>query len=106
MPPMYWSTGSQWSTAARSVGASSRVGSVKRAKYQDESTKVSMVSVSRRAGRAALRAGTCFQVGMAVERVARLVEGDVLGQVDRQVRVGTGTTPQASQWMTGIGQPQ
>src|SRR5271169_1881135 len=50
MPPIYWSTGSHWSTALRSVGAVAIQGSVKRAKYQDESTKGSMVSVSRRAG--------------------------------------------------------
>ena len=48
-PPMYWSTGSQRAAAAGSKGASSHPGSVKRRKYQEESTKVSMVSVSRRA---------------------------------------------------------
>ena len=46
-PPMYWSTGISRSTAARVVGAFSFHGSVKRAKYHDESTKVSIVSVSR-----------------------------------------------------------
>ena len=50
MPPIYWSTGSQRSASERVVGSLSFQGSVKRAKYQDESTKVSMVSVSRRAG--------------------------------------------------------
>ena len=44
-------------------GDRSRVGSVKRAKYQDESTKVSMVSVSRRAGLPHCGQATCFQVG-------------------------------------------
>ena len=38
-------------------------GSVKRAKYQDESTKVSIVSVSRRAGLPQCGQATCFQVG-------------------------------------------
>jgi hypothetical protein len=28
------------------------------------------------------------------------------GSTDRQSFAGTGTTPQTSQWMTGIGQPQ
>ncbi len=46
----------QRSTIARSMGRAAFVGSVKRAKYQDESSKVSMVSVSRRAG--ARRSGT------------------------------------------------
>ncbi len=49
-PPMYWSTGIQASAAANENGSASFQGSVKRRKYQDESTKVSMVSVSRRAG--------------------------------------------------------
>src|SRR5215467_8410937 len=49
MPPIYWSTGIQASTIGRSVGAVSIQGSVKRSQYLDESTNVSMVSVSRRA---------------------------------------------------------
>ena len=63
---MYCCTGSQPvlpSTADSVVGAASLNGSVKRAKYQDESTKVSMVSVSRRAGLPQLGQGTFFQVG-------------------------------------------
>ena len=47
----------------RLVGASAFHGSVKRAMYQDESTKVSMVSVSRRAGLPHCGQATCFQVG-------------------------------------------
>ena len=50
MPPMYWSTGSQRSTASASKGALWFHGSAKRRKYHDESTKVSIVSVSRVAG--------------------------------------------------------
>jgi hypothetical protein len=57
-------------------------------------------------GRAALRAGDMLPARVMVERVARLVEGDVVGQLHRQVGIGTGTVPQAEQWMTGIGQPQ
>ena len=106
MPPIYWSTGSQASTAARSVGAVVIQGSVKRAKYHDESTNVSMVSVSRRAGPPHLRAGDVLPGRMAVERVAGPVERHVVRQLHRQVASGTGTTPQASQWMIGIGQPQ
>src|SRR5262245_41720679 len=63
IPPMYWSTGSHSSTVLRSVGAVLIQGSVKRAKYQDESTNVSMVSVSRRAGPAHFGHFTFFQVG-------------------------------------------
>ena len=51
MPPMYWSTGMKWRAAAGSNGRSVLHGSQKRRKYHDESTNVSMVSVSRRPGR-------------------------------------------------------
>src|ERR1700678_1499930 len=50
MPPMYWPTGIQRSAASLSTGASVSQGSQKRRKYQDESTNVSIVSVSRSAG--------------------------------------------------------
>ena len=63
MPPMYWSTGIQRATASGDVGSSAFHGSVKRRKYQDESTNVSIVSVSRRAGAPQVGQGTCFQVG-------------------------------------------
>jgi hypothetical protein len=49
MPPMYWSTGIQYLARASSI-APALSGQAKRAKYHDESTKVSMVSVSRLAG--------------------------------------------------------
>ncbi len=60
---------------------------MKRAKYQDESTKVSIVSVSRTRRAAAARAGDMLPGRMAVERIARLVEGDVIGQQHRQIRL-------------------
>ena len=62
MPPIYWSTGSQPSAAARTVGVPAR-GAVKRAKYHELSTKVSQVSVSRVAGSPQRGQSTCFQVG-------------------------------------------
>ena len=49
MPPMYWSTGSQYA-ARSSIIARSLPALAKRKKYHDESTNVSIVSVSRRAG--------------------------------------------------------
>ena len=63
MPPMYWSTGIQALTIGNSVGAVVIHGSVKRSKYHDESTKVSIVSVSRRAGPSHCGQETFFQVG-------------------------------------------
>src|SRR3954451_8943312 len=49
-PPMYWSTGIHWASTSLSHGASSLSGSQYRRKYHEESTKVSIVSVSRSAG--------------------------------------------------------
>ena len=49
MPPIYWSTGIQYDAASLSNGTSSELGEQYLKKYQDESTKVSMVSVSLRA---------------------------------------------------------
>src|SRR5579864_9120701 len=62
-PPIYWSTGIIRFATAGVVGDFSFQGSVKRAKYQDESTKVSMVSVSRSALLPHCGQLTCFQVG-------------------------------------------
>ena len=62
-PPIYWSTGIIRFATAGVVGAFSFHGSVKRAKYHDESTKVSMVSVSRTALPPHCGQLTCFQVG-------------------------------------------
>src|SRR5258707_13872005 len=62
-PPIYLSTGIIRVTTEGLVGAFSFHGSVKRAKYHEESTKVSMVSVSRLARRPHCGQGTCFQVG-------------------------------------------
>ena len=42
-----------------------------------------------------------------IERIARPAEFDVLGSgVTGNCSRGTGTMPQAGQWITGIGQPQ
>ena len=81
-------------------------GSVKRAKYQDESTKVSIVSVSRRAGLPHCGQATCFQVGWRSSGLPGLSKVTSSGSFTGRSFAGTGTTPQVSQWMTGIGQPQ
>ena len=49
-PPTYWSTGIHILTSAGSNATSSRCGEQYRRKYHDESTNVSIVSVSRVAG--------------------------------------------------------
>ena len=106
MPPMYWSTGSQSSTTLRSVGAVVIHGSVKRAKYHDESTNVSMVSVSRRAGLPHCGQATFFQVGWRSSGLPGRSKVTSSGSCTGRSFAGTGTTPHASQWMIGIGQPQ
>src|SRR4029078_4641559 len=106
MPQMYLSTGSHSSTVLRSVGAVLIHGSVKRAKYQDESTNVSMVSVSRRAGPAHFGHFTFFQVGWRSSGVPGLSKVTSCGNVTGRSLSGTWTTPHFSQWMMGIGQPQ
>src|ERR1700756_4283102 len=88
------------------VGAFSFQGSVKRAKYQDESTKVSMVSVSRRALPPHLGQVTCFQVGWWSSALPGLSKVASSGNVTGKSLSGTGTTSHFGQWMTGIGQPQ
>jgi hypothetical protein len=55
---------------------------------------------------AATGAGGVAPGRVAQQRVARLVEGDVVGQHHRQLVFRHADGPQASQWMTGIGQPQ
>src|SRR5882762_9349619 len=94
MPPIYWSTGSQASTICRSVGAVLIQGSVKRAKYQDESTKVSIVSVSRRAWPPHCGQTTCFQVGWRSSGLPGLSNVTSSGSRTGRSFTGTGTTPQ------------
>src|SRR5579885_513555 len=106
MPPIYWSTGIHLSATAGVVGDFSFHGSVKRMKYQDESTKVSMVSVSRRALPPHFGQATCFQVGWRSSGLPGLSKVTSSGSVTGRSFSGTGTTPQLSQWMIGIGQPQ
>ena len=86
MPPIYWSTASQWSAIFGSDAAAAFAGSVKRTKYHDEFDEgVHRVGFARRRP-AALRARDVLPGRMAVERIARLIERHVLRQLDRQVR--------------------
>src|SRR4051794_34333345 len=106
MPPRYWSTGSQAAASPGVVGSDAFHGSVKRAKYQDESTKVSIVSVSRRAAPPHCGQATWRQVGCRSSGLPGLSNVTSSGSLTGRSAFGTGTTPQASQWITGIGQPQ
>src|SRR4051794_5675061 len=93
MPPIYWFTGIQALAAAGVVGDASFQGSVKRAKYHDESTKVSMVSVSRRAEPAQVGHFTCFHVGWRSSGLPGLSKVTSSGSVTGRSFSGTGTTP-------------
>ena len=88
------------------MGASASQGAVKRAKYQDESTKVSMVSVSRRAAAPHRGQGTSRQAWSRSRGLPGWSKETSSGSVTGRSSTGTGTGPQASQWMIGIGQPQ
>src|SRR5437868_8267902 len=61
-PPIYWSTGIQYSAAARSKATGARAEQNRR-KYQDDSKNVSNVSVSRSAGPRQRGQVTNFHVG-------------------------------------------
>ena len=74
--------------------------------YQDESTNVSMVSVSRRAGSPHFGQGTCFQVGWRSSGLPPWLKSTSFGSFTGRSWSGTGTTPQVLQWIIGIGQPQ
>src|ERR1700733_5746087 len=105
MPPIYWSTGIQYSAAARSnaVGACAEQ---KRRKYQDESKNVSSVSVSRVAAPPQVGQLTCFQVGWRSSGLPGRSNVTSRGNSTGKSCSGTGTMPQSEQWISGIGQPQ
>ena len=88
-----------------SVGVAA-CGAVKRAKYHDESTKVSMVSVSRRAGPPHAGHATCAHVGCRSSGLPGLSNVASSGSRTGRFSRRSGTMPQAAQWITGIGQPQ
>lgn len=82
------------------------VGSVKRAKYQELSTKVSSVSVSRSAGPPQPGQVTCFQVGWRASGLPGVSNDTSSGRITGSSTSGTPTGPHVGQWMMGIGQPQ
>src|SRR5579884_1561598 len=97
MPPMYWFTGIQALAIFGVVGEASFHGSVKRMKYQDESTNVSMVSVSRRAAPPHCGHLTFFHVGWRSSGLPGLSKVTSSGSVTGRSLSGTGTTPHLSQ---------
>src|SRR5215211_6338047 len=104
-PPIYWSTGIQYSAALRSNATGARAEQNRR-KYQDDSKNVSNVSVSRVAGLLQYGQLTCFHVGWWSSGLPGLSNETSRGSSTGRSSSGTGTMPQSGQWMTGIGQPQ
>src|SRR6202795_58188 len=107
IPPMYWSIGNQYRTTAGSNGARSLRGSVYRKKYQEESTNVSIVSVSRRAGPPHFGHVVFTNSGVAASGdppspVSLAFSGKITGSS----LSGTATIPSFAQYTTGIGVPQ
>ena len=67
------------------VGRLVALGEQKRAKYHDESTKVSIVSVSRTAGPPQFGQVTCFQVGWRSSGLPGFSKLDIVGKLHRQI---------------------
>src|SRR6202049_4805856 len=99
-PPVYWSTGIQWFASSESNGCVSSFGLAYRRKYQDESTKVSMVSYSRRASRP--------DFGHVVRQKSGFSDRGLysFGSRTGSWSFGTETMPSTSQYTIGIGAPQ
>jgi len=75
-------------------------------KYHALSTKVSIVSVSRRAGRRHFGHATSMKAWFLTSGLPEPSGMRSSGRTTGSSRSGTGTTPHASQWMIGIGVPQ
>ena len=76
-------------------------------KYQDESTNVSIVSVSRSAGPPQVGQVVLTQSSAAASGERPFGATSVMsGRTTGSWSSGTATSPQAGQWTIGIGQPQ
>ncbi|SMG63912.1 hypothetical protein BMETH_201_1 [methanotrophic bacterial endosymbiont of Bathymodiolus sp.] len=95
MPPIYWSTGSQYLALASSM--ESAVLLAKRAKYQDDSIKVSKVSVSRFASFPHFGQSTCKKAPWVTSGEFEPSSTTSLGNSTGKSVSGTGTVPQSSQ---------
>src|SRR5207244_10686509 len=94
IPPMYWSTAIHRSTFAGSTGRVGSWGEQYRRKYQEESTKVSIVSVSRRAGPLHFGHFVFTNASDWASGEALLpVNGTSLGSITGRSAAGTGTVP-------------
>ena len=104
---MYWPTGIQALASSAAKGSGASGSPQKRRKYQLESTKVSIVSVSRSAGpphlgHVVLRNESLVASGERPDGSKVTSSGARTGNWS----TGTATMPSCSQWTTGIGHPQ
>src|SRR3989344_4936050 len=108
MPPMYWSTGIQYSAFSFSKGAFSYFGEQYLRKYQELSTKVSIVSVSLFAfpwhfghftSTNSLHVSSGFPCPVNLHFSG-------FGSLTGRSSYGTGTVPHLAQYTIGIGVPQ
>src|SRR2546428_7076478 len=107
IPPVYCATGSQRRPTALFMNPGSIFGPRYRYMYQDESTNVSIVSLSRFAG-FPQRGQVVFTndaTGASAEP-PRPVNSTSRGSTIGSWSYGTGTWPQESQYTIGIGVPQ
>ena len=81
-------------------------GQAKRRKYQEESTKVSMVSVSRRASAPHFGHFTFRNDGVLLSGLPEPSGTSPSGRTTGRSWSGTGTSPHLAQWISGTGQPQ
>src|SRR5215472_11551422 len=108
-PPTYRFTGDQRRTASTSNGPCSKVGEQYRRKYHDESTNVSIVSVSRVAGPPHFGHSVLTQSAAAASGETPLGARSWprrSGSRTGSWSSGTGTSPHAEQYTIGIGVPQ
>jgi len=102
---VYWSTAIQYRARSSTIDFAWS-GQAKRAKYQDESTNVSMVSVSRFAGLPQLGQVVFTKDGSLFADCPCHLATKSSGSLTGNWSSGTGTSPQDGQWMIGTGQPQ
>src|SRR5262249_34199561 len=108
-PPTYRSTGDQRLTASTSNGPCWYPGEQYRRKYHDESTKVSIGSVSRGAGPPHLGHSVLTQSSAEASGETPLGARSCprrSGSTTGSWSSGTGTSPQPAQYTMGIGVPQ
>ena len=109
MPPLYQSTGDQYSSASLEAMASGLWGSIYRRKYQDEPAHWGMVSVSRTAGPPQQGQVVLTQSVWRARGLSPSGPGSkstMSGRVRGRLLSGRGCQPHFSHLTIGMGSPQ